>query len=215
MSVVYGDRGLATLEVWKHMLKIEREVRSSLLRDFGIKSRAREPDFYSKVYKMEPKDGAAFEFLCDKYGLISAVDEYPQWMVEDYRHALLSIIRNIKQNIRAANDIYPYYRFEYEERRKHQNLAIGGCGQLYDEFTSIKESPLPVKAATFMRYTEMIEHEADLLKGWRKSDNHMMREIRKREENEKKTSFERQLKDRLEVCEKLKVSTAYAEGIGQ
>jgi len=38
MSVVYGKRSLSDMEFWKQMLKLEREVRNSLLHDFGIKN---------------------------------------------------------------------------------------------------------------------------------------------------------------------------------
>ena len=39
MSVVYGKRSLSDMEFWKQMIKLEREVRNSLLHDFGIKNR--------------------------------------------------------------------------------------------------------------------------------------------------------------------------------
>jgi len=116
MSVVYGKRSLSDMEFWKQMIKLEREVRNSLLHDFGIKNRIREPDFYSRICKMEEEDAEAFKALCEKYDLISIVDKYPEWMIDDFRSAILRIIREIKQDI-------PEWSLEQEKKYKKRSCA--------------------------------------------------------------------------------------------
>ena len=152
-----------------------------VLHDFGIKPRAREPKFFSKVYKMKAEDAITFNGLCEQYGIERVEEEYPEWLMEFLRKEIIKKLMDLKENIRCANEIYPYYREEYIERRKYQDEAIRCCGKLYDSFTLVKEM-LSINPDKYMSAVEKIERERDLLTGWRKSDNRIMAQIKKREQ---------------------------------
>ena len=64
MSVVYGDRGLSKMEFWKQFCRLEADIMSYLLRDFGVKNRTREPEFYAKIYNFSKDDTEVFTRLC-------------------------------------------------------------------------------------------------------------------------------------------------------
>lgn len=86
-------------------------------------------------------------------------------------------------NITAANSIYPTNESEYYDRRNYQNHAIGNCEQLLQEMQYII-SVIPVDVNKFMPYTKMIVKEIQLLKGWRKSDNRILKSIRAKQNKE-------------------------------
>lgn len=184
MSVVYGKRGLSEMEFWKHLCRIEKEIIFLLLHDFGVKNRTRDPDFFCKVLKMTDDDRKTLKELCEKYKITKITDDYPEWLINRYRDKVLDTLARIKQNIRDANEVYPYFEPEFHERRRYQDDAIRGCGELYDIFTLCKGT-LPIDADRYERFVQKIEYEATLLKGWRKSDNRILRQIRKRESGEK------------------------------
>lgn len=183
MSVVYGKRGLSDMEFWKQLCRLEKEIIFLLLHDFGVKNRSREPDFYSRILKFSDEDATAFKELCEKYGITKITDDYPEWLITRYREKVLDTLASIKKNVRDANEVYPYYESEFFARRNYQDDAIRQCGELYDIFTLCKET-LPIDIDRYDRFVKKIEHVATLLKGWRKSDNRILRQIRKREEKE-------------------------------
>jgi hypothetical protein len=172
------------MEFWKQICRIEKNIIFLLLHDFGVKNRSREPDFFVKVLKFSEDDKEAFTEICEKYGIGKITDEFPEWLINRYRERILDTISSIKQNIRDANEVYPYYESEFYERRKYQDDAIRGCGELYDVFTLCKET-LPVDADRYERFVQLIQYEATLLKGWRKSDNRILRQIQKRDSEDK------------------------------
>ena len=180
MSVVYGKRGLSEMEFWKHLCRMEKDMIFLLLHDFGVKNRSREPDFYCRILKFSEEDAKIFKELCDKYSIAKITDDYPEWLINRYRDRILDILAAMKQNIRDANEVYPYYESEFYERRKYQDDAIRECGELYDIFTLCKET-LPIDIERYERFVQKIEREATLLKGWRKSDNRILKQIQKRD----------------------------------
>lgn len=181
MSVVASKRGLSGMEFWKNIDLLGREIREIVGRDFGIKPRTREPENLARVYKMAESDREVLVDICQKYGIERVAETYPAWKLERYRNRLMDLVSGIKADIRSANDVYPYYWEEYIDRRRFQDNAIRKCGMLYDEFTDIKRD-LPIKAEKYMSLVEKIEKERKLLKGWRKSDNHIARRLEAKKE---------------------------------
>lgn len=106
----------------------------------------------------------------------SVLIEFPQWLIDDFRDTLLSIIRKMISNIIHANSIYATSEEEYYQRRQYQNSAIGDCYDLRAEFHHVI-SALPVDVNKYVYLSEMIEHEINLLKQWRKSDNKTLKTI--------------------------------------
>ena len=48
------------MEFWKNANALEKELTFIVLKDFGIKPRTREPNFFSKVYNMKAEDAIMF-----------------------------------------------------------------------------------------------------------------------------------------------------------
>ena len=123
----------------------------------------------------------------DKYVQLGD-DEYNDYNMEmvvsdSFKTAkrIIELLAELKENIRCANEVYPYYREEYIDRRRYQDEAIRCCGKLYDAFTLIKNM-FSIDPDKYMGVVEKIERERALLKGWRKSDNKIIAQIRKREQ---------------------------------
>ena len=169
------------MEFWKNACALEKQMVFIVLHDFGIKPRVREPNFFAKVYKMKAEDAITFNGICEQYGIIRTTEDYPEWLMEMLRKTIIEKLMELKENIRSANEIYPYYRQEYIDRRRYQDEAIRCCGKLYDSFTLVKEM-LSINPDKYMSVVEKIERERDLLTGWRKADNRIMAQIRKREQ---------------------------------
>ena len=169
------------MEFWKNACSIEKELAFIVLKDFGIKPRTRDPDFYAKAYRMNAEDASALQELCEKYGIKKVSESYPDWIIDYHRKRIIELVAELKENIRCANEVYPYYREEYIDRRRYQDEAIRCCGKLYDAFTLVKEM-FSIDPDKYMGVVEKIEREGALLKGWRKSDNKIIAQIRKREQ---------------------------------
>ena len=173
------------MEFWKVANALEKELVFIAMKDFGIKPRAREPNFFSKVYNMKAEDALQFNGLCEQYGIKRVTEDYPSWLLEYHRRHIIELLADLKENIRSANEVYPYYRAEYIARRGYQDEAIRCCGKLYDAFTTIKNT-LFINPDKYMGVVEKIERLRSLLKGWRKSDNRIIQQIAKREQKENK-----------------------------
>ena len=171
------------MEFWKNANALEKELTFIVLKDFGIKPRTREPNFFSKVYNMKAEDAIMFNGLCEQYKITRVTEDYPAWIMDYHRRRIIELLASLKENIRSANEVYPYYRAEYIARREYQNEAIRSCGKLYDAFTTVKNT-FSINPDKYMGVVEKIERERTLLKGWRKADNKILQQIRKREQNE-------------------------------
>lgn len=178
MSVLKNKRGLSDLEFYRNGIMLRKNLTELLLRDFGIKNKIRKPVAYTK--NMTQEDAETFQGLIDKYECTNIIEEYPSWLVDYMRKNILNICHSMIMNITQANTIYPTNETEYYDRRNYQNHAIGNCEQLLQEMQYII-SVIPVDANKYMPYVNMITREIQLLKGWRKSDNHILRKIKEKQ----------------------------------
>ena len=185
MAVKESQRGLSRLEFYHTAIKLRRDITLLLLRDFGVKDKVRNVNLLAKMYELSEEDAQALKSTMDKYGMSTVTEEYPEWLISDFRRGIMQILRALVMNITAANTIYPYLESEFYERRNYQNRAIGNCEQLLQEMQYVM-GVLPVNAEKLMPYVETIEKEIALLKGWRKSDNKILRQIKKKQREEQK-----------------------------
>ena len=181
MSVLKNKRALSELEFFHNATELRREITLLLLRDFGVKDKVRTVKSLYGISNMEPEDTKKIQEMVEKYGMCgSIVEEYPMWLIDKMRNNVLNICHSMIMNITQANTIYPMSEEEFHDRRNFQNHAIGNCEQLLQEMQYII-SIIPVDAQKYMRYVDMIEKEIALLKGWRKSDNKILKKIRENE----------------------------------
>ena len=175
MSVLKNKRSVSSLEFYHNAIMLRREITMLLLRDFGIKDKVRSVKSLYGVPGMEPEDEQKFREIVEKYEMkATIIEEYPAWLIDKMRNNIMNILHNMIMNITQANTIYPVCESEFYDRRNFQNHAIGNCEQLLQEMQYII-SIIPVDAQKYIRYVEMIEKEIALLKGWRKSDNKILK----------------------------------------
>lgn len=172
------------MEFFHNAIKIRKLVVAFLLRDFGIKDKIRNPKVYANSIKMSDDDKIEWERLTTKYHMNrSIVDEYPEWLITYYRENVLLILRDMMFYITKANSIYLDVTNELacKERRHYQTLAICQCEILLQEFQFIIDT-INVDVNKFMPFVALIDKEIALLKGWRKSDNKILRKQLKEKE---------------------------------
>lgn len=166
--VLARKRTLSKLEFYMNARKLHRQLFFLMVRDFGLKPRAREPTFYTKGWN--PKDKDLFEDIAKKYGISRIVDDYPLWAVTYCRERVLKNLDRMEQNITNAYSIWATNKAEAEARRLFQDNAVSACENLIQTLEFIADV-LPTKADKLLPYVESINKEIALLKGWRKSDN--------------------------------------------
>ena len=136
----------------------------------------------AKSCQMLPPDREAFLDILKRYNLTDqlAVD-YPNWWIMERRVTIDRLCAQMLQSIRSANAIYPTSEQEYWERRLQQNKAIGAVEALSEELQfviAMMYQTLGVDVEKYMPFAELLEKELNLLKGWRKSDNRILRQIK-------------------------------------
>ncbi len=184
MSVLKNKRGLSDLEFYRNGIVLRKSLTELLLKDFGIRNKIRKAVSYTK--SMTEEDAAIFQNLMDKYEYTSIIEEYPCWIIDNMRTNILNLCHSMIMNITQANTIYPTNEYEYYDRRNYQNHAIGNCEQLLQEMQYII-SIIPVDANKYLPYVKMITKEIQLLKGWRKSDNRILKNIQGKEKQNNNT----------------------------
>lgn len=128
-------------------------------------------------YRMSDADRERFVELVSAYNMNDLViEQYPKWLVDKLRSNIMDILEDLHMNLTMANSIYPVNESEFNERRLHQDRAIGNCFQLFQEMQYVI-TVFPINKQKYMRYTDMIEAEIALIKGWRKSDNKILKRI--------------------------------------
>ena len=107
-------------------------------------------------------------------------EAFVEWFIPDEQKAIIQITRDMVHEIFLANEICPQFISECDERRIHQDLALGYCENLIQELQYIITT-LPVNIEKYENITNMIMQEQALIKGWRKSDNKIRKSILNRE----------------------------------
>lgn len=139
-----------------------------MVRDFGLKPRARTPTFYTRGWS--PEDKELFETICTKYGISRVIDDYPYWIVDEFRSKILRLLDEMIENITQAYTIWATNKSEAWLRRISQDKAIAACESLIQTLELIADV-LPIKTDKLLHCVDAINRETALLKGWRKSDN--------------------------------------------
>lgn len=168
MSVVKSKRKPSSFEVFHHLAKMRKEITDLLLRDFGYSTEKFEANIMRHFGKNAEDLTDAEKQYCER--MRTRQRAFDAWFIKSEREVIIDCLRSIGEHVYTANSIYPAYQEELVERRLHQDLAIGQCYRLVQELQYAIET-LPVDVNTYLRFGQAIQHEVDLIKGWRKSDN--------------------------------------------
>lgn len=176
MSEPSGLRDLSKMEFYKNAKRIRKNIDLWLIREFGIK---KNPRSISQVAReISEEEQSVINEIYAKYGVNpnkAYNSEYPEWYLEDEKKLIKKYCNMLIFCIVQANKLHPYYDFEWEQRRKNQNDAIGVVQNLYVEIDHIKEMfDVSLKFTTDLM--DALDREEDLIKGWRQSDNKRRKE---------------------------------------
>ncbi len=173
MSVPKGKRKESQFEVIKHFYRLRKDITDLLLRDFGYSQKKAQKKL-EKLFGGKPY-GELSETQQNHYNQRIARNEgFEEWFIGYQRDTIMDCIRNATEYIFTANSTYPSIPEELVERRIYQDKAIGQCYRLLQELQYTIET-LPVDIEKYVRFTDSINKEINLLKGWRKSDNKFKR----------------------------------------
>lgn len=177
MSVLKANQKPSPFEVEHHAYKIRTVITDLALRKFGLKEYAEKPkpETYSK-WSQQQKDGYDKSVAKNK----ERYEAFIEWFIPDEQKSILNLCRNMIHEIFLANEICPQHLCECDERRLHQDLAIGYCENLIQELQYVITT-LHVNIEKYETITKMIVHEQNLIKGWRKSDNKVRKKILEKE----------------------------------
>ena len=177
MSILKRKRNISKMEFYHNAIKMRIMITEFLLKDFGMKNRRRNLEFAQEVYDIDNEDLQEIEEIMTAYNLKNSyIDKFPPWLIDKERDYFLDILRDLIKNICNANTIRITNKEEYYLRRNYQNKAICDCENLLQEMQYIIYICHP-NAEKYMKYVDMIENEIALLKGWRKSDNKVIKNI--------------------------------------
>jgi hypothetical protein len=157
MSVLKNKRSLSELEFYSNARKLRKEITFLLLRDFGIRDKVR------KV-KTENNENATI------------IEGYPNWIILNMQNTIINLLNKMMINITNANTIYPANNYELEKRRWFQTYAISNCENLIQQLEYCLDI-LPMKLPMLVQFVNRIQYEIKLLKGWRKSNNKLIKNI--------------------------------------
>ncbi len=175
MSVLKRKRNISKMEFYHNAIKLRLMITEFLLKDFGIKSRRRNLEFAKDVYDIEDEDVEEIENILSAYDLKNSfIDNFPSWLIDKERDYFMDLLRSLMKNICSANTIHITNKEEYYMRRNYQTQAICDCENLLQEMQYIIYVTHP-NVEKYMPYVDIIEKEIALLKGWRKSDNKIMK----------------------------------------
>lgn len=169
MSVIKAHRKESQFEVFHHWYKTRKELTTLMLFDFGLHLERQERTLLRRLNIPDAAqlDGEALErYNKHKRRLSGLVN----WYLEQERNTIHDCIAAVNEHVFIANSIYPNCMAELEERRIHQDIAIGQCWRLKQELQYTIET-LEVDINRYTRIAEMIDKEIALIKAWRKSDN--------------------------------------------
>ena len=177
MTVVKRKRKESPFEVFHHLTKMRKDITDLLLRDFGYSNEKFQKNLERK-YGGKPPDQLTDIQRQNIERQKKRAEAFDEWFICQERNVIISCLHRINEHVYTANSIYPSCSEELIERRKHQDLAIGQCYRLVQELQYSIET-LPVDVNAYLIFSEQIQKEIDLIKGWRKSDNKFRKQFEK------------------------------------
>lgn len=165
-DVPKNKRSHSKLHAQHLTFKLRNEITTALMTTFGYSQKK----FERHLNKVTAYIGDPAERLEAKTRLQMIEDNFDVWYIDEERHAVLALVREISHHIRAANTIYPQYKAEFYERRLEWDRAMAACNKLQDELQHIAET-LPADKNKYMNIVLNVEHIYNELHALRKSDN--------------------------------------------
>lgn len=191
MSVLKHNRKSTNFDTYIHALELRRNLMDLILRDFGYKPKP-VSEYYPNGRK---KTLEVYESDVEKR---KKEEEFFYWFCADERDYVIRLLRQLEETIQMGNAIFPTNELEYWARRLEQDKCIGICNQIYNELQFIIET-LPVDINNYIQYSDAIDEQIRMIKGWRTKDHKRYKHLVK----DDKAPQTKQLKDQVIDFEKV------------
>ncbi len=165
------------MEFMHNAIKLRDYITFKVLKDFGLKKKVRDKTYFIDTTTLTPDERNALSKALAKTELNISVEEYPAWFIERERNYILDLCRDMYHYITTANNIYISTVEEGIQRRQFQNLAITCVERLIQELQYLMKIIPTIQANQLIPFIDMAQREIALLKGWRKSDNRIRKEV--------------------------------------
>lgn len=186
MSVLKAKRKPSPFEVEHNLNKVRTVVTELALNKFGLKEYQEKPK-PQDYYKWSDQQKAGYDGSVAKRR--QRYESFVEWFIPDEQKEILNLIRKLVCEVYLANDITMSASSstiaDCDGRRFHQSLALGYCDSLIQELQYVI-STLYVDVEKYESITKLILLEKELIKGWRKSDNKIRRQVIDRIVNDEK-----------------------------
>lgn len=159
MSVLVINRELSELEYYHHASALYTDMVGLLLRNFGIKTKKKEPPVTAAE---EAAVIAAFPHMeevflrLDQCEAAAALREYSGWLINHYRQHTVQLLEALLDSISDA------YRSKGERRKAYRRKAVDSCEKLI-QLMQRAMAVLPVDANRLIPYVDRIDREIELL----------------------------------------------------
>lgn len=167
MPVPKRKRKQSDFEVFNHFYRMRAQITDLLLRDFGYNAE-RAAQSLNRYFKPAEERTVAEQIRYERKE--RKYRAFEDWFIYTERQFILETLRELNKEMFMANSIYPTSPEELAERRLCQDRAIGLCYVLKQEL-QYAMATLPVDVDKYTRFSDMLDHEAVLIRGWRKSDS--------------------------------------------
>lgn len=164
-EVPKGRRNHSKLDAQILASDVRRQITTEIMVTFGYSQKKYEEHIKALtgyIQNPEERDAAA--------ETIRKLEEnFEGWFIVKERDRMFQLACDIPSHLRAANAIFPKIHGEYVERRLHLDKAIACCYRLQEEL-QFTATTLPSDYNKFTRLVLDLDHEANLIKKLRRSD---------------------------------------------
>lgn len=110
------------------------------------------------------------DYIIQDFAISEKLKRWDKYIVSKARDKVFNDLEQIGTHIEIANSIHMKTSTDYEERRKHTQLAIGYCNSLVNELEYIiTKYEHKINVNKYKTTIKLVKKEINHLKGWRAS----------------------------------------------
>lgn len=170
MSVLKKKRKKSKFEVLHLLYKVREEFLDRAAFDFGFNlTRAKKK--LLRYFGVDSEDELRSEQMASYRRRYEKLIWFSKTFIEREREIVLTLFAKLSEEVFLANSIYPIYDYELNERRLHQDRAIGYCFTILQEWFFILKS-LEVDRNIYTNLALLMNELVFELKEWRRKNKY-------------------------------------------
>jgi len=168
MSVPAYRRSTSNFEVFHKLSQLREEMTNIVINNFGYNPERVKRKFLKNfnVGSLDDLSPTQRKYIEDKF---QRIDHFANIFIPKEQDILINWLRELNLQVYLANSIYPTSKIELDERRLRQEIAIGYCYGIVQEF----QYTIKVLFGDVEKYTDCAKTMQELVKlliGWKKSN---------------------------------------------